>query len=577
MTRTAAPRRPRLPRLLGLAALLTALSAWPDGGQVPAGDTSAALATISGERLLQHVRVLSSDTFEGRMPASHGEELTVAYLVGEFKRLGLEPADAAGRYLQVVPMSAFKSHADMSYTVHGQRTALKTPDDYIGWSSVRRRHFQIKDSPLVFVGYGVRAPEYQWDDYKGLDLRGKTLVMLINDPPIPDAQRSGELDATMFGGKAMTYYGRWTYKFEEAVRQGAAAAIIVHETGPAAYPYSVVVNSWSGENFSLRNPGPNPDFPAVAGWMTIERARELFASSGQDFDALKARALAREFRPVSLAASVSFDVHNAWREVESHNVVARIPGSDAVRAAETVVYSAHWDHFGWRPQLGGPKSQQVFHGAWDNASGTASLLALAAAFKALPQAPARSVLFIATTGEEQGLLGAAYYAHHPLYPLRDTVADLNMDRINPLGRTGDVEIIGFGQSQLDELAGSLAAAQGRRIAADAHPEKGYYYRADQFEFARAGVPGLYLGTALDYIGQPTGYGEAKAAEFLAQRYHQVGDVIQPDWTLDGGAQDVQLLWQVGYQLANSEAFPQWNPGSEFKARRDLQRAASAGE
>ncbi len=562
-------RRPLLnPGLLGLFATLAVAGA---AVEAPAVDTGAALAAISGERLLEHIRVLSSDTFEGRLPATHGEALTLAYLVHEFRRLGLEPADKAGNYVQIVPMTGFRSRVDVDYTVRGASTGLKSPEDYVAWSSERRRHFQIKDSPLVFVGYGVQAPEFQWDDYKGLDLHGKTLVMLINDPPIPDPQHPGELDPAMFGGKAMTYYGRWTYKYETAARLGAAAAIIIHETGPAAYPCSVVVNSWSAEHYVLRNRGRDPDFPPVAGWMTLERARELFSRSGLDFDALKERARARDFHPVELGARISLDVHNAWHEVESHNVVARIPGSDAARAAETVVYSAHWDHFGWRPQLGGPKSQQIFHGAQDNASGTAALLVLAAAFKALPRSPARSVLFLATTSEEQGLLGARYYARHPLFPLRDTVADLNMDGINPLGRTRDVEIIGRGKSDMDDRAASAAAAQGRVAVPDAHPERGSFFRADQFEFARVGVPGLYISNGLDFIGQPPDYGETKRSEFIAKRYHQVGDVIQADWTLEGGAQDVQLLWRVGFELANSTAFPKWKAGSEFKARRDLQR------
>jgi Zn-dependent M28 family amino/carboxypeptidase len=573
MTASTLLRTPLRPCLLALAATLTGAAAWA-GAEPPAAlDTSAALAAITGERLLQHIRVLSSDTFEGRLPATRGEELTTAYLVREFRRLGLEPADQAGNYVQVVPMTAFKSQVGLHYTVHGTSTALNSPDDFVAWSSERRRHFQIKDSPLVFVGYGVQAPEYQWDDYKGIDLHGKTLVMLINDPPVPDPLHPGELDPAMFGGKAMTYYGRWTYKYETAARLGAAAAIIVHETGPAAYPYSVVVNSWSAEHYVLRNPGRDPDFPSVASWMTLERARELFARSGYDFDALKERARTREFRPVELGARVSFDVRNAWHEVESHNVVARIPGSDPARAAETVIYSAHWDHFGWRPQLGGPKSQQVFHGAQDNASGAAALLVLAAAFKALPQPPARSVLFLATTSEEQGLLGARYYARHPLFPLRDTVADLNMDGINPLGRTRDVEIIGMGKSDMDDRAAAVAAAQGRVAVPDANPERGGFFRADQLEFARVGVPCLYISNGLDFIGKPSDYGAAKRNEFIAKRYHQVADVIQPDWTLEGGAQDVQLLWQVGFELANSRSFPQWKAGSEFKARRELQRPA----
>ena len=551
--------------LLAATTLLSATATAADNG------ADAALATISAERLMQHVRVLSSDAFEGRSPATRGEELTLAYLVREFRRLGLEPAAADGSYLQVVPMTGFRSHAAVTVRLHDGVMPLKVTDDYVGWSSVRAAHFQIRNSPLVFVGYGVQAPEYDWDDFKGVDLRGKTLVMLINDPPVADAQHPGELDDAVFGGKAMTYYGRWTYKFEIAARLGAAAAIIVHETVPAAYPYSVVVNSWSSENFTLRHAGTDPSFPRVAGWMTVERAQELFRRSGQDFAALKASAVRRDFRPVALAATVSFDIRNEWRDIESHNVVAKITGSDAARAREAVVYSAHWDHFGWNPALPGPKAQQVFHGALDNASGTAGLLLLAAAYKSLPAAPPRSLLFIATTAEERGLLGASYYAHHPLLPLRDTVADLNMDGVNPLGRTRDLEIVGSGKSGMDALLTAAAATQGRSTRPDSHPERGSFYRADQLEFARVGVPVLYTGSGLDFIDQPPGYGDGKRSEFIAQRYHQVGDVIQPDWSFAGGVQDLQLLWQVGFGLASGTAFPEWLPGSEFKARREAMR------
>jgi Zn-dependent M28 family amino/carboxypeptidase len=553
-----------------------ALAAWVFGMPLarPADTTAApALASITGERLLQHVRVLSSDAFEGRSPGSRGEDITVAYLIRQFRELALEPGNPDGTYVQNVPMTAFLTQPDVTFNVGGETLALKAPDDYVGWSSVRQKHFTLRNSPLVFVGYGVKAPEYDWDDYKGLDLRGKTLVMLINDPAIPDPDHPDQLDPRMFGGKAMTYYGRWTYKYEIASKLGAAAAIIVHETGPAAYPYSVVVNSWGGENFSLRFKGGNPDYPAVSGWMTLERARELFSRSGLDFDTLKAQALRRDFKPVALEASVSFDVRNEWREVETRNVVAKIPGSDPARAHETLIYSAHWDHFGWNPKLPGTKTQQIFHGALDNASGTAALLTLAGAFRTLPQTPPRSLLFIATTGEERGLLGAAYYTRHPLYPLRDTVADLNMDGINPFGRTRDFEIVGYGKSEIDDLATAVAASQGRVTMPDAHPERGQVYRADQFEFARVGVPVLYAKSGKDYIGQPANYGEAKSNAYIEHDYHQVSDVIGPDWTMDGGAQDVQLLWQVGDQLANSARFPEWKSGSEFKALRDAQRPA----
>ena len=545
--------------------LLCALAAW-----AVAALSATPPAAITPERLMGYTRTLASDEFEGRSPGTHGEAVTVDFLVQQFKTLGLAPGNPDGSYLQQVPMTAFTTRPAVSFKVAGQNIAVKSPDDYVGYSSVRKKHFRLENSPLVFVGYGIQAPEYNWDDFKGVDLHGKTVVVLINDPPIPDSAHPGELDPAMFGGKAMTYYGRWTYKFETAARLGAAAAIIVHETGPAAYPYSVVVNSWSGENYSLARRGTDPDFPGLAGWMTLERAQELFRRSGLDFDTLKQQALRRDFRPVVLPATVSFDVHNSWRDLQSRNVVARIAGSDPRRAGETVIYSAHWDHFGWNPKLPGDKRAQIFHGAQDNASGTAALLVLAAAFHGAPPPP-RSILFIATTGEERGLLGARYYARHPLYALRDTVADLNMDGINPLGPTRDVRVTSWGQSQLDELVSAATAGQGRTALPDAHPERGSVFRADQLEFARVGVPVIYLDSGVDFVGQVADYGENKSTDFIAHRYHQVSDVIQPDWSFAGGAQDVQLLWQLGDTLAHSDQFPQWNPSSEFRAERIKQR------
>jgi Zn-dependent M28 family amino/carboxypeptidase len=533
-------------------------------------EPATAPPAITAARLMDYTRQLSGDDFEGRSPGTQGETVTIGYLVRQFKTLGLAPGNPNGSFLQTVPMTAFSTKPQLSVSVAGTSIDLHSPEDFVAWSSARKRHFHLERSPLVFVGYGVQAPEYRWDDYKGVDLHGKTIIVLINDPPIPDPAHPGELDPTMFGGKAMTYYGRWTYKFEAAARLGAAAAIIVHETGPAAYPYSVVVNSWGGENYSLARHGTDPDFPLIAGWMTLERAHELFARSGLDFDALKQQALSRDFRPVTLSATASFDVHNSWRDLLSHNVLARIPGSDPQHAGETVIYSAHWDHFGWNPKLPGDKSAQVFHGAQDNASGTAALLVLAEAFHA-GSPPPRSLLFIATTGEERGLLGARYYARHPLYALRDTVADINMDGINPLGPTRDVRVTSWGHSQLDQLVNVQAQRQGRTALAEAHPERGSFYRADQLEFARVGVPVIYLGGGFDFVDQSADYGETKSAEFIARRYHQVGDVIQPDWTFSGGARDVQLLWQLGDALARGNEFPKWNAGSEFRARRIAQR------
>ena len=561
------------PFLLVVAALAAWVSSAPPARPATDdGPASAALATITADKLLQRVRVLSSDAFEGRSAGTHGEDVTVAYLISQFKALGLAPGNPDGTYVQNVPMTAYTTHPKLSFEVGGKSIALKSKDDFVARATVRQKHYVLKDSPIVFVGYGVQAPEYQWDDFKGVDVRGKTILMLINDPQIPDPDDPSKLDEKMFGGKAMTYYGRWTYKYEIAARLGAKAAIIIHETIPAAYPWSVVVNSNGGENYSLGHFGPDPSFPPIAGWMTLERTKQLLAASGLDFDTLKAQALKRDFRPVTLKARATFDIENSWRTLDSRNVVAKIPGSDPARSGQYIVYTAHWDHFGWDPTLPGTKTQQIFHGAGDNASGVAALLTLAEAFKALPVATPRSVLFIATTGEERGLLGAKYYASHPLYPLRDTVADLNMDIVNPLGRTRDVEIIGYGQSELDELATRAAASENRITVPFAHPERGSFYRADHLEFARVGVPALYLGSGNDFIGQPAGYGEAKGVDWTANHYHQVTDVIQPDWTFAGGVEDTQLLWRVGHELASGSDFPNWKPGSEFKAKRDAMMA-----
>jgi Zn-dependent M28 family amino/carboxypeptidase len=572
----------RTPIIRSVAAFAVAAATWlamtplarpADASSQASGPEAKALASITGAKIMERDRVLSSDAFEGRSAGTHGEDVTVAYLISQFKALGLEPGNPDGTYIQKVPMTAYLTHPGVTLVTGGKTVTLKAPDDIVGRATVRRKHVVIKDSQIVFVGYGVQAPEYQWDDFKGIDLHGKTMLVLINDPPIPDPADPTKLDPKMFGGMAMTYYGRWTYKYETAAKLGAAAAIIVHETIPAAYPWSVVANSNGGENYSLGHSGPDPAFPPFAGWMTLERTKELLAANGLDFDTLKAQALKRDFKPVLLRTRATFDIQNSWRTLDSRNVVAKIAGRDPTRNKQYIVYSAHWDHFGWDPKLPGGKTDQIYHGAADNGSGVASLLTLAEAFKTLPQATPRSLLFMATTGEERGLLGAAWYARHPLYPLKETVADLNMDVMNALGVTRDMQIVGFGQSELDDLASAAATAQGRVTVPFAHPERGSFYRADHLEFARVGVPALYLGNGMDFIGQPADYGEKKNDEWTANRYHQVRDVIQPDWTFAGGVQDVQVLWTVGDELATGTGFPNWKPGSEFKAKRDKMMAA----
>lgn len=542
-----------------LAAALAAASA-------PAADLSAALSAINTNDLLRHIRVLASDEFEGRAPdGGRGEQLTVHYLIEEFRRLGLQPGNPDGTFVQRVPLVGIRSEVAATVWRGDAVEAWTHPQDFVAWSPRVEPRVEVRDSELVFAGYGVVAPEYGWDDFKGADVRGKTLVMLVGDPPIPDPADPAKLDENMFRGRAMTYYGRWTYKFEIAAQQGAAAAILVHETGPAGYPYFVVINSWGRENFDLRTPDRNAGRVAVAAWTPAERAQRLFADAGLDFAAQKRAALSRDFRPVPLGAKISFAVTNTLREVTSQNVIAKLPGGDPARRGEFVIYTAHWDHLGRDPKLEG---DQIFNGAQDNASGVAGLLGLAAAFTRLPEPPARSILFLAVTAEEQGLLGAKHYAENPLHPLTRTLANMNMDSLNFFGPRAIAPVIGLGQSTLEDVLAAAARTQGRMVVPEPDPEKGYYYRSDHFEFAKVGVPALYVGRdADDILGREPGYGKMRREEYTARDYHKVSDEVKDWWDLRGAVEDVQLLFRVGLEVANGSTWPEWKEGSEFKARR----------
>jgi len=526
-------------------------------------DVGAALGSISAEDLMKHIRVLASDEFEGRAPASQGEELTVNYLVEQFKALALQPGAPDGTYIQQAPLAGCRSEADAYFSAGGSRIGLKPLDDYVAVSRRLTPRVEVTDSEMVFVGYGVVAPEYGWDDYKGLDVKGKTLVMLINDPAAPDPNDPSKLDDNLFRGRAMTYYGRWTYKYEIATEKGAAAAVIIHETGPAGYPWGVVRSSWGGENFDLRRTDGNMGRVPVESWITLDKARQLLKACGRDFDELKKTAARKDFRPVPLNAKATFTVKNTIREVQSRNVIARLEGRDW--KDEYVIYTAHWDHLGRDDSLDG---DQIFNGAVDNASGTACLLEIAEAFTKLPARPKRTILFLATTAEEQGLLGAKHYVENPPYPLRRTLANINIDGVNQWGRTRDIVIIGLGNSTLDEIGEEIAAEQGRFVKPDAEPEKGFFYRADHFEFAKQGVPAFYPDSGTDFTGKPEGYGEQKRKEFTDNDYHKISDEIKPDWDLAGAVEDTQLLFQVGCRVAEAEIWPEWKPGAEFKAKRE---------
>ncbi len=532
----------------------------PVAASVPA-EIKPALDSLSANDLLQHIKTLSSDEYEGRAPGTKGEELTVNYLTEQFKKLGLKPGNPDGTFVQKVPLIGYTPTPTVSFDAGGKKMNLAA-DDFLARSATFKPDVKVANSEVVFVGYGIVAPEYGWDDFKGVDVKGKTIVMLVNDPQIPDASDPSKLDDKIFKGKAMTYYGRWTYKYEIASEKGAAAAIIVHETATAGYPIKAL-NSWRQENFGLK--GSEKGRVAVEGWITFDKAKELFAASGQDLEALKKAALTKDFKPVKLNAKANIQVKSTIREIASQNVVAKLEGTDPKLKDEYVIYSAHWDHMGRDPKLQG---DQIFNGAIDNASGTASLLELANAFSKLKAVPKRSVLFLSVTAEEKGLLGAKYYAEHPLYPLNKTLANINMDGVNQWGKTKDITVIGLGNSNLDEVLTEVAKTQGRTLRPDAEPEKGFFYRSDHFEFAKQGVPALYTESGIDFIGKPADYGKKKRDEYTNNDYHGVSDQIKPDWDLSGAIDDLQLLFRVGYNVAMGDKWPEWNLGTEFKARRE---------
>jgi Zn-dependent M28 family amino/carboxypeptidase len=519
-------------------------------------------ATVTTNNLLRHIQVLSSDEFEGRAPGTRGETLSVDYLIRQFRQIGLRPGNPDGTYVQQVPLMGFRAEPNVTFSSTETRMNLTFPTETVVWSRRFVPEVTVRDSDVVFVGYGIVAPEYHWDDYKDVDVRGKTILMLINDPPIPDPKDPSKLDETMFKGRAMTYYGRWTYKYEIATQKGAAAAIIVHETIPAAYPWAVVQGSNSRENFDLQAADKNMGRVAIEGWITHEKAQQLCAAGGGDYEALKKLASRSDFRPKPLALKASISVKNTLRQISSTNVVAKIEGRDPKLKDEYVIYTAHWDHLGRDPQLTG---DHIYNGAVDNATGCAALLEIARAFT--DAKPHRSVLFLSVTAEEKGLLGAKYYATHPLYPLQQTLANLNMDALNVWGRTRDVEVVGFGQSTLEDVLARAAKVQGRVLAPEAQPEKGSYFRSDHFEFAKQGVPALNARSGVEIIGQPEGFGLKKRDEYVTQDYHKVTDEIKRGWDLSGMAEDAELLFAVGLDVANGTERPEWKTGSEFKARR----------
>lgn len=522
------------------------------------------LNAINAADLAHKIQVLAADSMEGRSPSSAGEEKTVRYLVDQFRQLGLRSGSGED-YVQQVPLVSIAADRSMTLAVQGKSgvSNLAYGDQFVAFTSRVVERTGIQNSELVFAGYGIVAPEFGWNDFADTDVKGKTIVVLVNDPGFATG------DTTLFKGHTMTYYGRWTYKYEEAARQGAAGVLIVHETEPAGYPWEVVTGSWSGARFALESPDNNASRAAVEGWITADAARQIFREAGMDYDSLKARAAQQAFKAVPLGLRASLTVRNTLRRSSSRNVLAVLPGTS--RADEYVIYMAHWDHLGKDSTLPG---DQIYNGALDNASGTAALLELAKAYAALDRNPARSVLFLAVTAEEQGLLGSQYYAAHPVYPLNKTVAAINMDGMNVWGPMRDITVIGFGNSELDDYVAEAATTQNRVVRPDPEPEKGFYFRSDHFPLAKAGVPALDPDAGTNSVQHGESWARQQRDEYTAQRYHKPADEYAASWDLSGAVDDLRLLFRVGYQLANEATFPNWRPGTEFKAARDAMMAGS---
>ncbi len=499
---------------------------------------------------------VASDEMQGRAPATEGEKRTVAYLETEFKRLGLT-AYQDGSYRQAVPVVQIDPVAVSSMALTGDKTAanLVYKTDMMAWSTRMVPEIKLENSEMVFAGYGIVAPEYNWNDYKDLDVKGKTVVVLVNDPGFATQ------DEKLFTGNAMTYYGRWTYKYEEAARQGAAMLLIVHETEAASYGWNVVAGT-SPIRFELADANKNMHKAQVEGWLSLDAAERLFAANGSSLKEMKAKALKPDFKAIPLNAKASISIKNNLREIDSNNVIGFIPGSK--KPDEAVIYMAHWDHFGLDFSRSDDK---IFNGAQDNAGGIAGLLALAETFKQGP-APERSIAFVAVTAEERGLLGSRWYAEHPLFPVNKTVAGINMDIMNVYGPMRDVMVFGYGSSELEPILAKYAKAQNRYIAPEPTPQDGFYYRSDHFNLAKKGVPMLYARGGIDSVANGKDWGLQQRKNYVTDYYHKVNDEFDPNWDLRGSQQDLFLFYQVGLEVANSQNWPNWLPGKEFKAIRD---------
>jgi Zn-dependent M28 family amino/carboxypeptidase len=554
-----------------LAACAAAAVAGAQAAPIPADVQAVAKATITASAIEAPIRYLADDLLEGRGPATRGDLLARLYLATQLKGLGYEPGGPNGSYQQ--PFNIVGTNAQMpatwTFRTKGQTVDFKWSTDYIAGSGVQGEHGEINDADLVFVGYGIEAPEYKWNDYKGMNLKGKVFVMLNNDP---------DWDPKLFEGKRRLYYGRWVYKYESAARQGAAGVIIIHTTDSAGYPWQVVQSSWGGTQFEL--PAEGEPRIQLKGWATEAAMRRLLKAAGQDLDKLTTAAHSRNFKPVALGIRTSIAFDNKVSRVQTANVAGLLRGSDPKLASEVVIYSAHHDHFG----VAGAKqddtaqgADRIYNGAEDNASGCAQILTVARAIAGLPERPRRSTLILFVAAEEQGLLGSQYYAQHPTFAPGKIAANINVDGGNFFGRARDIAQIGYGKSSLDAIAGSVIQSQGRVVTPDQFPDRGYFYRSDQFNFAKIGVPALYFSKGTDFIGRPAGWGREQLEQWELKVYHQPSDQIDDTWNFDGMIDDTQMVFYIGWLVSQADAMPAWNTGDEFEATRKKALAAALAQ
>lgn len=523
-----------------------------------ATDADSASSQIVESKLRAHVKYLADDLLEGRGPGSRGGILAAKYIASQFEALGLEPAAADRSFFQQVQMIGTRTDPSTKLAVKGESAAaeFKFGDEFVAGTDLEQAEIPITGD-IIFAGYGVNAPENNWDDYKGLDVRGKVLMIMVNDPPASPSEPN------LFGGKALTYYGRWTYKYEEAARRGAAGVILIHTDNSAGYGWSVVRNSWGGARFGLA-PEANTPSLKLKSWVTEETASKIAQLGGKDLNQLRQSAASRAFSPAPLGVSLNMTLRAQSQRMTSPNVVAIYRGNDPTLKNEYVIYSAHWDHLGVRPDQPG---DNIYNGAVDNATGVAGIIAIANAFNSLAFKPRRSILFIATTAEEQGLLGAEYYATHPLVPFQQTVANINLDSMNALGVTTDITPLGAERSTLGKVIDEVAKENNVTVSPDPRPEQGSFYRSDHFPFAKAGVPAVSFNPGVKFVGHSDKWGEEQFQDYNQHRYHQPSDEYSPNWNFGGMIQQARLAFWIGLRVANATETPQWNRGDEFERAR----------